>query len=37
MFLSVNTVKSNLKSVYRKLGVASRAEAVEVARDAGLI
>jgi LuxR family maltose regulon positive regulatory protein len=36
-FLSVNTVKSNLKSVYRKLGVASRAEAVELARGAGLI
>ncbi len=36
-FLSVNTVKSNLKSVYRKLGAASRAEAVEIARDAGLI
>ena len=36
-FLSVNTVKSNLKSIYRKLGVASRAEAVELARQAGLI
>ena len=36
-FLSVNTVKSNLKSIYRKLGVASRAEAVDLARDAGLI
>ena len=36
-FLSVNTVKSNLKSIYRKLGVASHAEAVDLARDAGLI
>ena len=36
-FLSVNTVKSNLKSIYRKLGVASRADAVELARQAGLI
>ncbi|HSL59525.1 MAG TPA: LuxR C-terminal-related transcriptional regulator [Acidimicrobiales bacterium] len=37
MYLSVNTVKSNLKSVYRKLAVSSRAEAVEVAREAGLV
>ena len=28
LFLSVNTVKSNLKSLYRKLGVSSRSEAV---------
>lgn len=37
LFLSVNTVKSNLKNVYRKLGVRSRAEAVAVAREAGLV
>ena len=37
MFLSVNTVKAYNKSLYRKLGVASRQEAVAVARDLGLI
>lgn len=37
LFLSVNTVKSNLKSIYRKLGVTTRADAVEAARAAGLI
>lgn len=37
MFLSVNTVKAYNKSLYRKLGVASREEAVAVARDLGLI
>lgn len=30
LYLSVNTVKTNLKSTYRKLQVSSRAEAVEV-------
>jgi LuxR family maltose regulon positive regulatory protein len=28
MHVSVNTVKTHLKSLYRKLGVASRREAV---------
>jgi LuxR family maltose regulon positive regulatory protein len=37
LFVSVNTVKSNLKSIYRKLGVANRYEAVAVARERGLI
>jgi LuxR family maltose regulon positive regulatory protein len=37
MFLSVNTVKAYNKSLYRKLGVASRSEAVAVARDLGVI
>jgi LuxR family maltose regulon positive regulatory protein len=37
MFLSVNTVKAYNKSLYRKLGVASRLEAVAAARDLGLI
>ena len=37
MFLSVNTVKAYNNSLYRKLGVASRSEAVAVARDLGLI
>jgi DNA-binding CsgD family transcriptional regulator len=32
----VNTVKSYLKAVYRKLDVSSRAEAVDAARRAGL-
>ena len=37
LFLSVNTVKSNLKAVYRKLAVTTRSEAVTSARGAGLI
>lgn len=36
-FLSVNTVKTHMKSIYRKLGVASRREAVEKARELGLL
>jgi DNA-binding CsgD family transcriptional regulator len=36
LFLSVNTVKSNLKSLYRKLDATTRAEAVEASRRAGL-
>ncbi|MCA1005480.1 LuxR C-terminal-related transcriptional regulator [Rhodococcus hoagii] len=31
MFVSMNTVKSQIRSVYRKLGVHSRAEAIETA------
>ncbi len=37
LFLSVNTVKSNLKALYRKLDASTRAEAVEASRRAGLI
>ena len=37
LYLSVNTVKMNLKSIYRKLAVTSRAEAVDAARSAGLL
>jgi LuxR family maltose regulon positive regulatory protein len=37
LYLSVNTVKAYLKSVYRKLGVSTRAEAVEASRQAGLL
>lgn len=37
LYLSVNTVKSNLKVVYRKLGVTTRSEAVAAAREARLI
>jgi LuxR family maltose regulon positive regulatory protein len=35
LFLSVNTVKSNLKTIYRKLAVTTRSEAVDTARAAG--
>ena len=37
LYLSVNTVKSNLKAVYRKLGATTRAEAVEECRRSGLV
>jgi LuxR family maltose regulon positive regulatory protein len=37
MFLSVNTVKSTLKGLYRKLDAHTRAEAVAAGRAAGLI
>jgi LuxR family transcriptional regulator, maltose regulon positive regulatory protein len=37
VFVSPNTVKSQAQGVYRKLGVSSRREAVERAREAGLL
>lgn len=37
LFISRNTVKSHLKNLYRKLGVASRLEAVERGRATGLL
>ena len=37
LFVTVNTVKSHLKSIYRKLEVSSRREAVARARDLGLV
>ncbi|MEU5952279.1 LuxR C-terminal-related transcriptional regulator [Streptomyces sp. NPDC047525] len=37
LYVSVNTVKSHVRAVYRKLGVASRAEAVQRARVLGLV
>jgi LuxR family maltose regulon positive regulatory protein len=37
LHLSVNTVKTYLKAVYRKLDVASRADAVDAAHRAGLV
>lgn len=37
MYISVNTVKAHLKSLYRKLDVASRRQAVHRARELGLL
>jgi LuxR family maltose regulon positive regulatory protein len=37
LFVSVNTLKSHVRAVYRKLGVASRADAVDTGRRLGLI
>ena len=37
LFVSANTVKTQARSIYRKLGVSSRAEAVDCARGAGLL
>lgn len=36
-YVSVNTVKAHLKALYRKLGVASRRDAVRRGRDLGLL
>ena len=37
LYLSLNTVKGYTKNLYRKLGAASRAEAVQRGRELGLI
>jgi LuxR family maltose regulon positive regulatory protein len=37
LYVSRNTVKSHVAAIYRKLGVSTRAEAVDVARGAGLL
>lgn len=37
LFVSRHTIKTQAMSIYRKLGVSSRAEAVDKAREAGLI
>ncbi len=37
LYLSVNTIKSHVRSIYRKLGVSSQQEAVEAARRSGFI
>ena len=35
--MSLNTIKSHTRSIFRKLDVPGRREAVERARDAGLL
>jgi DNA-binding CsgD family transcriptional regulator len=37
LYLSVNTVKTSLKVIYRKLGAGKRGEAVDQARAVGLL
>jgi len=37
LYVSVNTVRSHVQAVYRKLGVSTRAEAVAHARECGLL
>jgi LuxR family maltose regulon positive regulatory protein len=37
LYLSINTVKTHVKNVYRKLGVNQRYEAIQKAKDVGLI
>jgi LuxR family transcriptional regulator, maltose regulon positive regulatory protein len=37
LVVSVNTVKTHLRSIYRKLGVSTRREAMLVARRRGLV
>ncbi len=37
MYISVNTVKTHLKSIYRKLAANHRGEAVRRARQLGLL
>ena len=37
LYISINTVKSHLKSIYRKLAAGHRGEAVRRARQLGLI
>jgi LuxR family maltose regulon positive regulatory protein len=37
LYVSHNTVKTQMRSIYRKLGVATREEAVRRARERGLL
>ena len=37
LFLSPHTIKSQMKSIYRKLGASARSQAVSQARELGLL
>ena len=37
LFVSINTIKTHVRSIYRKLGVSSRDEALEIARESGIV
>jgi LuxR family maltose regulon positive regulatory protein len=37
LYVSLNTVKSHVKAIYRKTGAASRDDAVTIARSHGLL
>jgi LuxR family maltose regulon positive regulatory protein len=37
LFVTQNTIKTHVRSIHRKLGVSSRAQAVERARELGLL
>jgi LuxR family maltose regulon positive regulatory protein len=37
LYVSLNTVKTHCKAIYRKLGIGDRKAAVQAARDAGLL
>jgi LuxR family maltose regulon positive regulatory protein len=37
LYVSVNTVRTHIQGIYRKLGVASRQEAVTRTRELGLL
>jgi len=37
LFVSVNTLKTHLKNIYRKLGVGDRGEAIDRAEELGLL
>ena len=37
MLISVNTVRTHVQNIYRKMHVHDRAEAIQVAKAAGLI
>ena len=37
LFVSVNTVKTQIASIYRKMGLGTRAEALAIARELGLL
>jgi LuxR family transcriptional regulator, maltose regulon positive regulatory protein len=37
LYLSINMIKTYVRGIYRKLGVATREEAVDRARECGLV